>query len=129
MRPLVIAASLVVARVLLAPSRAAANNPYATPPPSPSLVGAVPRATAADPAVLILDEATSALDQETEQRLLEGLLELRPARTIICVSHRASVARRADHILVLARGRLAAQGTYAELTAPGSHYRGLLVAI
>jgi ABC-type multidrug transport system fused ATPase/permease subunit len=88
----------------------------------------IARALYHDSSVLVLDEATNALDQETEQRVLNGLLELRPQRTIIFVSHRASVARRADRILVLARGRLVAQGTYEELTASDSHFRGLLVA-
>jgi ATP-binding cassette, subfamily B, bacterial PglK len=78
------------------------------------------------PAVLVFDEATNALDRETEQRVLDALLGLQPRRTIVFVSHKASVARRSDRILVMARGRLVAQGSYAELAAGTSPFRELL---
>ena len=86
----------------------------------------IARALYRDPAVLVMDEATNALDQETEQRVLAALLALQPRRSIIFVSHKISVARRADRILVLARGRLVADDTYEALTAADSQFRGLL---
>lgn len=87
----------------------------------------IARALYNDPPVLVLDEATNALDVETEQRVLDALVALSPRRTIVFVSHKISVARRADRILVLTNGRLVAQGTYAELTDRDSQFRNLLI--
>jgi len=86
------------------------------------------RALYGDPQVLILDEATNGLDSRTESDLLDSLLALKPRRTIVCVSHRTTVAQRADRVLVLDAGRLVTSGTYAELSASGSPYQALLRA-
>jgi ABC-type multidrug transport system fused ATPase/permease subunit len=85
----------------------------------------IARALYLDPAVLILDEATNELDLATEARILESLHAL-GGRTIIFVSHKPSVATFCDEVVVLEGGRIAAQGTYAELTAPGSRHSSLL---
>ncbi len=68
-----------------------------------------------DPAVLVLDEVTNALDAVTERRVIDGLLALRPRRTIIFVSHKASVARRASRIVIIQDGVAMADGPYREL--------------
>ncbi len=85
----------------------------------------IARALYRDPAVLILDEATNELDLATEARILDSLRALGD-RTIIFVSHKPSVATFCDEVVVLESGRIAAQGSYAELTAPGSRHRALL---
>lgn len=85
----------------------------------------IARAVYRDPAVLILDEATNELDLETEARILRSL-EALGGRTIVFVSHKPSVAARCDRIVVLESGRMTAQGSHEELTAPGSRYRALL---
>jgi ABC-type multidrug transport system fused ATPase/permease subunit len=85
----------------------------------------IARALYHDPAVLILDEATNELDLATEARILESLRALGD-RTIIFVSHKPSVATFCDKVVVFEGGRIAAQGSYAELTAPDSRHRALL---
>lgn len=67
---------------------------------------AIARALLADPAVLVLDEATGSLDAETERAVVEGYEELMRGRTTIVITHRPELARRADRIVVLDRGRV-----------------------
>lgn len=86
---------------------------------------ALVRAQVSDPGLLILDEATSAVDPETESALAEALTRLAAGRTTVTVAHRLSTAERADRVLVFDQGRLAEQGTHAELVAHGGIYTGL----
>src|SRR4029079_19816637 len=72
------------------------------------------RALYRDPAVLVLDEVTNALDAVTERRVIDGLLALQPRRTIIFVSHKASVARRASRIVIIQDRVAQADGVYRE---------------
>lgn len=77
------------------------------------------------PSVLVLDEATNELDLETEGRILAALKSL-AGTTLVFVSHKPSVAAFCDRIAILENGRVAALGSYAELTAEGSRFRSLL---
>jgi len=86
----------------------------------------IARALYLDARVLVFDEATNALDLETEERILAHLLERERHRTIVFVSHRTSVARRADQVVVLERGRVMAQGKYRDLVSR-PEVMGLLV--
>ena len=76
---------------------------------------AVARAFLADPRVLVLDEPTSSLDPASERELMEGYQAVMRGRTTILVSHRLALARRADRVVVLERGRIVEEGTAAEL--------------
>lgn len=73
------------------------------------------RAMLADPAILILDEATSSVDTRTEALIQGGLRRMLTDRTALIIAHRLSTVRDADRIVVVENGRIAEEGTYAEL--------------
>jgi ATP-binding cassette, subfamily B, bacterial len=79
---------------------------------------AIARAILADRPILLLDEATSALDSESEALVtdaLERLAREKNNRTTLVIAHRLSTVQSADRIVVIDEGRVAAQGTHAEL--------------
>jgi ATP-binding cassette, subfamily B, bacterial len=76
---------------------------------------AIARAFLADPAVLVLDEATGSLDPVTESQVAAGYEAVMRGRTTIIITHRLELARRADRVVVLERGRIAEHGTASEL--------------
>lgn len=86
---------------------------------------ALARAFLADPAVLVLDEATGALDPHSEAAVLAGWARLMRGRTTLLVTHRLDLARRAERIVVLERGRIVEQGPPAALEAHGRAFRSL----
>ena len=75
------------------------------------------------PRVLLLDEATSWLDNDTQATVMGRIEEL--AVTRIVIAHRLSTIRNADRIYVLDEGRVAQQGTYAELIETPGVFRDL----
>jgi ATP-binding cassette subfamily B protein len=62
---------------------------------------ALARALLADPKVLVLDEPTSALDEDNERAIAEMLVRAAAGRTVILITHRASLARIADQTVFL----------------------------
>ncbi|NBC37317.1 ATP-binding cassette domain-containing protein [Novosphingobium sp. FSY-8] len=76
---------------------------------------AIARTLVKNPRILLLDEATSALDTRTEQDILATLHTLAANRTSLSIAHRLSTIVDADSIIVLSEGRLAEQGSHAEL--------------
>ena len=78
---------------------------------------AVARAFLANPRVLVLDEPTASLDPASERELIEGYRAVMRGRTTILVSHRLALARRADRVVVLERGRIVEEGAAEELLA------------
>jgi ATP-binding cassette subfamily C protein len=75
----------------------------------------IARALYADPLVLVMDEATSALDTATEAAVTQSIAELQGSTTTITVAHRLATIKEADRIFFMSAGRVAAQGTFAEL--------------
>ena len=83
---------------------------------------AIARAILKTPAILIFDEATSALDSATEQAIQDELIRIAQGRTTLVIAHRLSTVMDADHILVMAAGRIIERGTHRELLAHGDAY-------
>ena len=80
------------------------------------------RAVLARPELFIMDEATSSVDTLTEALIQRGMEALMKGRTSFVIAHRLSTIRRANRILVIEDGRIAEQGTHAELLRHGGHY-------
>ncbi len=92
---------------------------------------AIARALVIDPRILILDDATASVDATTEAKIRAGLREAMRGRTTIIIAHRLSTIALADEVVVLDHGRIAAQGTRAELLRTNAvfqeiHEHGLL---
>jgi ATP-binding cassette subfamily B protein len=83
------------------------------------------RAILADPDIFIMDEATSSVDTLTEALIQKGMEAMMTGRTSFVIAHRLSTIRRASRILVIEAGRIAEQGTHAELIKAGGHYYNL----
>ena len=80
------------------------------------------RALLADPPVLVLVEPTSAVDAHTEARIAQRLAAARAGRTTVVCTTSPLVLDRADHVLYVEAGRVAAQGTHRELLDTSSRY-------
>jgi len=89
---------------------------------------ALARALLRKPSVLILDEATSALDPEGESRIADVIASLRGEVTTVLITHRLSLAARADQIYVLESGRVVEAGEWATLTASAGRLRAMCEA-
>lgn len=86
---------------------------------------AIARTILKSPPILMLDEATSALDSHTEKEIQDALDKVSRDRTTLVIAHRLSTIVHADRILVFEAGRVAEQGTHAELIAKGGLYASL----
>jgi subfamily B ATP-binding cassette protein HlyB/CyaB len=75
----------------------------------------IARALLSNPKVLILDEATSALDPDTEYLLCSLLPQIAASRTVIVISHRLSIVRSCDRIVVMDQGRVIEDGSHESL--------------
>ena len=86
---------------------------------------AIARVLLADPAVLLLDEPTSAVDAESEALIVRALEEAMRGRSALIVTHRLSLARSADRVVLLEGGVIVEDGPPAALRARNGRYAAL----
>ena len=85
----------------------------------------IARALLRKPQLLLLDDCLSAVDTETEETILQNLLELSSNKTTIIISHRVSSAKNADKIIILENGEIHQQGTHNQLINQEGYYKDL----
>ena len=86
---------------------------------------AIARTLLTDPSILILDDSLSSVDAGTEFAIADALKEVVKGRTTIIITQRLSTLRLAQRIIVFDGGRVAEQGTHAELLAMNGDYAKL----
>jgi ATP-binding cassette, subfamily B, multidrug efflux pump len=84
---------------------------------------AIARALLMQPKILILDDSTSSVDVETETKIQDALDVQDNQRTTVVVAQRISTVLKADKIIVIDKGRIAAQGTHRELIRTSPIYQ------
>ena len=87
----------------------------------------IARALLKNAPIVLLDEATASLDVENETKVQGALSRLLAGKTVLVIAHRMRTVAGADHIVVLENGRVAEQGTPAELMEKVGLYRPLEV--
>ena len=86
---------------------------------------AIARAIIKNPKILLFDDCLSAVDTETEEKILNNLLEISKDKTTIIVSHRVSSAKNADKIIILEQGKIIQQGSHNQLVNQEGYYKEL----
>ncbi len=85
----------------------------------------IARALIKNPQILLLDDCLSAVDTETEEAILNNLLDFCKEKTTIIVSHRVSSAKNADQIIILDQGKIIQQGAHYQLINQEGYYKEL----
>ncbi|MFA5148608.1 MAG: ABC transporter ATP-binding protein [Candidatus Omnitrophota bacterium] len=83
------------------------------------------RALYRDPEILVLDESTSALDKHTEEDFYGALKKEEKKMSVILVTHRLSTLEHADLIFVMEGGKVAAKGSFRELSESSPVFQGM----
>ncbi len=83
----------------------------------------IARALLKNAEIYLLDDCLSAVDTDTEEKILHNLNEFFKNKTVIIVSHRVSITKNADKILMLNNGELVEQGSPEELFNLNGYYR------
>ncbi|MEU9404275.1 ABC transporter ATP-binding protein [Streptomyces sp. NPDC048281] len=87
---------------------------------------ALARSLITDPGVLVLDEPTSAVDSHTEARIAEGIRSLRSGRTTVVLTSSPLLLDRADRVVLVHEGEVAAVGVHRELVRTERRYRSVV---
>ncbi len=80
------------------------------------------RAYFRDASVLVLDEPTAALDPKAEVEVYRSFADMSVDKSVLLISHRLGSARLADRVVFLEGGRIAEEGSHAELVQSGGRY-------
>ena len=86
----------------------------------------IARALLKDAPIVLLDEATASLDVENETRVQSALSRLLAGKTVLVIAHRMRTVEAADKIVVLADGRVAEEGSPAQLMEKDGLYRRMV---
>ncbi|SNY60506.1 ABC transporter ATP-binding protein [Paractinoplanes atraurantiacus] len=89
---------------------------------------AIARALLVNPPILVLDDATSAIDVTVEQMIHSSLRDKMRGRTTLIVAHRLSTISLAERVVLMADGRVIADGTHESLLATEPRYAEVLAA-
>ncbi|WP_371749494.1 ABC transporter ATP-binding protein/permease [Streptomyces sp. NBC_01283] len=87
---------------------------------------ALARSLITDPGVLVLDEPTSAVDSHTEARVADGIKGLRKGRTTVVLTSSPLLLDRAERVVFLHEGEVAAVGAHRELVHSEPRYRAVV---
>ncbi|WP_264522200.1 ABC transporter ATP-binding protein [Flavobacterium sp. N1994] len=82
----------------------------------------IARAIIKNPQILLFDDCLSAVDTETEEQILNNLLDISKDKTTIIVSHRVSSAKNADKIIVMDEGQIIQEGSHNQLVNQDGYY-------
>ncbi|MEO0045087.1 MAG: putative multidrug resistance transporter ATP-binding/permease protein YheI, partial [Bacteroidota bacterium] len=85
----------------------------------------IARAIIKNPEILLFDDCLSAVDTETEEQILNNLLQISKDKTTIIVSHRVSSAKNADKIIILKEGQIIQEGSHNQLINQPGYYAEL----
>ena len=85
----------------------------------------IARAIIKDPEILLFDDCLSAVDTETEEQILNNLLQISKDKTTIIVSHRVSSAKNADKIIIIDEGQIIQEGSHNQLVNQPGYYAEL----
>lgn len=85
----------------------------------------IARAIIKNPEILLFDDCLSAVDTETEEQILNNLLEISKDKTTIIVSHRVSSAKNADKIIIIEEGQIIQEGSHNQLVNQPGYYAEL----
>ncbi len=85
----------------------------------------IARAIIKNPQILLFDDCLSAVDTETEEQILNNLLNISKNKTTIIVSHRVSSAKNADKIIIIDEGQIIQEGSHNQLVNQEGYYAEL----
>jgi ATP-binding cassette subfamily B protein len=85
----------------------------------------IARAIIKNPEILLFDDCLSAVDTETEEQILNNMLEISKDKTTIIVSHRVSSAKNADKIIIIEEGQIIQEGSHNQLINQPGYYADL----
>jgi ATP-binding cassette subfamily B multidrug efflux pump len=85
----------------------------------------IARAIIKNPEIVLFDDCLSAVDTETEEQILNNLIEISKDKTTIIVSHRVSSAKNADKIIIIDEGQIIQEGSHNQLINQKGYYAEL----